>query len=89
MEVDNAIAVFQDVFIRADVSPAPANPPARYSWTVSPDGPSSAKISSAAFTIRSRVLLERDWRGGLSVVEAPPPASVSARYPLANVSICR
>ncbi len=65
VEVDNAIAVFQDVFIKADISPAPANPPARYSWTVSPEGctlssPSSQETRAQAsrtgnYTVRVEV----------------------------------
>jgi tetratricopeptide (TPR) repeat protein len=38
VDADQQIAVFQDVSMRVDVAPAPANPPLHYQWTVSPDG---------------------------------------------------
>ncbi|OFW22205.1 MAG: hypothetical protein A3G21_21840 [Acidobacteria bacterium RIFCSPLOWO2_12_FULL_66_21] len=38
VEVDSQLAVFQDVSMRADVTPAPINQPVRYQWTVSPEG---------------------------------------------------
>ena len=38
VDVDQQIAVFQDVSLRADVTPAPVNQPLHYQWTLSPDG---------------------------------------------------
>lgn len=38
VEAPNGIAVFQDVFVRATVTPAPAGSPARYRWSVTPEG---------------------------------------------------
>ena len=38
VDVDQQIAVFQDVSLRADVTPTPINQPLHYQWTVSPDG---------------------------------------------------
>ena len=41
------IAVFQDVSLRADVTPAPINQPLHYQWTLSPDG---CSISNSILT---------------------------------------
>jgi len=38
VDVERQLAVFQDVGMRVDVSPAPINAPVRYQWTISPDG---------------------------------------------------
>jgi hypothetical protein len=38
VEVERGIAVFQDVTVRAEVSPAPEKPPLSYSWSIEPSG---------------------------------------------------
>ena len=38
VDVQREIAVFQNVFMRAEVAPDPEKKPLRYKWTVTPDG---------------------------------------------------
>jgi tetratricopeptide (TPR) repeat protein len=38
VDADRQIAVFQDISVRVDVSPAPLNTPLRYQWALAPDG---------------------------------------------------
>lgn len=38
VNVEGRFAVFQDLGLRADVAPAPANAPLSYAWSVQPDG---------------------------------------------------
>ncbi|MBF0481528.1 MAG: hypothetical protein HQK82_07600 [Desulfovibrionaceae bacterium] len=80
--LDKEIAAFEDVGLRAEVEPAPANQPLRYKWTVN-DG---ATVSGNAAARETRV--QRATKGGIeATVEARDANNVLLGTGTASVTV--